>query len=278
MNFLVRYFFGLPARQVDIDEIRLIIPEILDENTRLSDLRHNRLFLEADCSDIERKIREWASRIKPENKEPKINSSSHLCPSQNCPLRNWQNAQGNDENIYDGLIFKLIVGGGPKPPLEMFLDLVRKVHANKGQVKEVILTDPYLYLEVGADGKTGGFDNLIAYLEALGLASSASFTLKTNPAAKGSTDKKRNFKRSLCKKYSNVKIDEYSPKFKFHDRFCLVKYDDEPLAGVFGPSFNGLSADSIVLMGDIDDQRVFKTLERYFASASASNKSPKAKK
>ena len=92
---------------------------------------------------------------------------------------------------FQAIIQYLTAGGGPdsKPPKGMFFDLVSKSKKKMGIIKEVILTDPYIYHELGEDGVDGGYDNLSKYLEALGISNESSFTLKKTPSPKMGTKK-----------------------------------------------------------------------------------------
>lgn len=49
---------------------------------------------------------------------------------------------------------------------------------------------------------------------------------------------------------------------KFHDRFYLVRDKNGQMLGVFGPSLNGLSSDSIVIMGDINEPKIIDILNQ----------------
>lgn len=79
----------------------------------------------------------------------------------------------------------LVLGGGDKPPLARFIDLVLKVHKNaKGKVKEVIVTDPYVLSDVGETGSTSGYNNLCLYLKTLGIMPNDKFKLTITPSPK----------------------------------------------------------------------------------------------
>ncbi|WP_332706215.1 hypothetical protein [Plesiomonas shigelloides] len=161
----------------------------------------------------------------------------------------------------------MVAAGGPdaKPPKQSFFDLVRRTHPQSDPPKEVILTDPYIYSDVSEDGKEGGFSNLIAYLETLGLSSDDSFILRMTPSPKrGTLTARKNLHRYLKTKFNNIQFKDYSPQLKFHDRFYVVRHHSGVIKGVFGPSINGLTSDAIVLMGDIDELQPQKKLESWF--------------
>ncbi len=131
--------------------------------------------------------------------------------------------------------------------------------------REVILTDPYIYSDVSEDGLEGGFSNLVAYLQALGISADDSFSLRMTPSPKrGTVTAKKNLHRYLKIKFKNIQFKDYSPQLKFHDRFYVVRHRSGKIKGVFGPSINGLTSDAIVLMGDIDELQPLKKLESWF--------------
>ncbi|RAU16407.1 hypothetical protein DN062_18370 [Nitrincola tibetensis] len=267
MRFLVRFFFGLPARKADVEEIKETLPEIFEENNRYKRRRIRPLWwlLDATNQDIEAEIRHWV-RSSEIDDEPRDSKPTRFCPRQDCPLKGEAEPQGEGAELDVSLLKLLSAGGGPnaKPPLNMFLDLVRKQHAEMGLVKEVILTDPYIYSDLSEDGIEGGFDNLIAYLQALNVDSDSTFTIKMNPSPKRATKKaKEALYKKIRKSYPNASLGNYSPKCSFHDRFYIVRDDKGQLGGVFGPSLNGLSSNAIVLMGDLNGQQVLKKLSAW---------------
>ncbi len=161
----------------------------------------------------------------------------------------------------------MVAAGGPKakPPRDTFLDLVRRTHPENDPPREVILTDPYIYSDVSEDGHEGGFSNLVAYLEALGISADDTFILRTTPSPKrGTVTAKRNLHRHLKAQFKNIQLKDYAPQLKFHDRFYVVRHRSGKIKGVFGPSINGLTSDAIVLMGDIDELQPLKKLEAWF--------------
>lgn len=168
----------------------------------------------------------------------------------------------NKKNIEKFLY--LIVAGDKKSPLKNFLNLVSKHHKkDKGDIKEVIITDPYILSEFSEEGKSGGFINLIKYLEELGIDKNYNFTFKYLGAPKGQTDEKiRLFENKLKIKFTNIKFNRLN--MQFHDRLYIIKDNQAVYRGLFGPSLNGLTAKSIVLMGEIkpDTIKDLKCLRR----------------
>jgi hypothetical protein len=175
--------------------------------------------------------------------------SSIKCHRLDCPLKHDQNLH-NSEDEGTTLAYLLSAAGGPdrKPPKDIFLDLVRKSRKKMGLIREVILTDPYIYSDISEDGFPGGFDNLVAYLEALGLDSDSSFTLKKTPSPKKASKKSITLlDRKLREYYPNISLGQYSSKCNFHDRFYIIRDDKGQLGGVFGPSLNGFRAPNMAL-------------------------------
>ena len=163
------------------------------------------------------------------------------------------------------LCYKLILGGGPKPPLKRFLDLVRRVHKkNNSGIKEIITTDPYILADAGEAGTNGGYENLCLYLEAIGLQPFDNFTLTITPSPKRSENRLSIFKRKVLSIYPNATVSNFKPQLVFHDRIYLVRDQKSQLKGVFGPSLNGLKANDFVLMGEIENEGL-RQLSRVFA-------------
>jgi len=263
MESLVRFFLGLPARIQDVEEIERVIPELHDlrkPETRKRIRRIHHLFFDFD-EDLFEELESW---IKSSRDEPLRNADLINCPKEDCPIR-LGHSHSNSSGDFNHLEY-LIAGGGPesKPPKGMFFDLVSKSKKKMGIIKEVILTDPYIYHELGEDGADGGYANLSTYLSTLGLSEESSFTLKKNPSPKmGTKQSIELLDRFLKKNYPNISIGNYSPKCKFHDRFYIVRDDKGKLGGVFGPSLNGLNSNAIVLMGDIEGLQPLKKLSQW---------------
>ncbi len=263
MEFLVRFFLGLPARMQDIEEVERIIPELhgLDKaEARIRLRRLHYLFYDFD-EHFFKELRRW---IKSSDHEIPKSQNIANCPKEDCPMKHGQLNSDSEDKI--GYLQYLSAGGGPqsKSPKGMFFDLVRKSKKNMGIIKEVILTDPYIYHDVSEDGIEGGLSNLVAYLEILGLSKESSFTLKKNPSPKKATKKAQNLlNRRLKNTYPNISLGNYSPKCNFHDRFYIVRDDKGQLGGVFGPSLNGLNSTAIVLMGDIEGIQLLKKLSQW---------------
>ena len=215
--------------------------------------------LEAIIRDREKKHSDTSER------EPVIpHPLSESCPLIDCPHKNistYLPSQFNLERIQN-LSFASGAPGHKKPNIE-FMALIRLVHRDIKHIKEVILTDRYIYSDVGEDGARGGFANLINYLYAVGVDNNLHFTLKLNPHA-STTERKKDFFRAKIKQtFPNIIVATYSAKYFFHDRFYLVRDKYGKLTGIYGPSLNGLDSRSIVLMGEIKGKEALGRLDRW---------------
>lgn len=257
MVWWVRFCLGLPARPEDVEEMRNSLPELLSPDIKLSQkavipIWPYLLLDESKLGDLRR----WAGSSELIVKEKP--SSLQDCPASDCPLRPW--TASTDKRSDGSVVLKvMIAGGASKPPKDEFLDLVRRVH--KGQsIREVILSDPFIYLDVGEDYDAGGYNNLVDYLRALNLEKNSEFILKLNPSPKKATRRAQElFRREITKAFPKAVISTFKSGLRIHDRFYLVRDNSGILSGVFGPSLNGLGSQTVVLMGELERT---KTLER----------------
>jgi hypothetical protein len=144
------------------------------------------------------------------------------------------------------------VGGAHKPPRDEFLDLVRRVHRDQ-DIRQVILTDPYVYLDLSERGQPGGYSALIDYLGALGLARGSAFDLKLNPMPrKANKTAPQVLQRKVKNAFPSARVKTFAAGHRFHDRFYLARDRSGRLSGIFGPSLNGLAAQAVVLMGELE--------------------------
>jgi len=257
MIWLVRFNLGLAARPEDIEEIRRSVPEILSPDIRLSPDLVIPFWplLMLDQATIS-KLRDWAGSSESIIKhEPMLPQD---CPADDCPLRTG--IASTERRSDDGLVLRLMVAGGShKAPKDEFLDLVRRVHGRQ-RICEVILSDPYIYLDLSEGSDPGGYSNLLDYLRALGLTENSEFTLKLNPSPRKATKQAQQLlKREVRRVFPHAVISTFKSGHRFHDRFYLVRNDSGSLSGVFGPSLNGLGSQAVVLMGELERT---KTLDR----------------
>jgi len=257
MIWWIRFNLGLPARPEDVEEIHRSIPELLSPDAQLS---RNRVIpfwphLVLDESTVS-ELRHWAGR--PESIIKHGSVSPQDCPADDCPLRTG--LVSTERRSDDGLILRLMVAGGThKAPKDEFLDLVRRVHGGQ-RIREVILSDPYIYQDLSEASDPGGCSNLVDYLRALGLTENSKFSLKLNPSPRKATKQAQQLlKREVRKPFPYAAISTFKSGHRFHDRFYLVRDDSGSLSGVFGPSLNGLGSRAVVLMGELERT---KTLDR----------------
>lgn len=266
MDWFIRFTLGLPARPEDAAALMKVLPELKRPDFRL---QHRHYFWpimpEFDTNEsLVKALRRWIADV--EVVDDLKSFDDHKCPSNNCPLRNEQINTNKDDELF--LTAFMVAAGGPeaKTPINAFLDLVRKTHSEKDPPKDIILTDPYIYTNVGEDGHEGGFSNLVAYLKALGISTHDSFSLLMTPEPKkgGSKTVMDALHAKLKEQFNNMVIKCHSKKLKFHDRFYVVRHQSGTIKGVFGPSINGLTSNSIVLMGNIEGPQAEKKLKEWF--------------
>lgn len=262
MEWWLRFCLGLPCREEDVEAIYRNFPEIQNSDFRLQTNYIWPFFpYFDDIDELPKRIREWTNSID-ENRHQSSNAVIN-CTEPNCPVKkgNLQSKTTSSAEVTsdepDILLF-LILAGFPKPPKDAFLDLVRKHHASV-KVKDVIITDPYYLSDVSEDGKVSGYNNMISYLKALSLNETSTFNLITNPNPKRSSEQSEQiFQNTIKKHFPKISFGTYNPQHKFHDRLYLVRDDSSEITGVFGPSMNGLSSHSIVLMGDINQDALLR--------------------
>jgi hypothetical protein len=249
MTWWLRFCLGLPARRQDVEELRQSLPELFDVQFHLDE----HLLFPWWPSPVIRELkvedlRRWAQA---ENvpSEPAVVSPED-CPAEECPLRKGPRSKQARPELAISLF--MVAGGVHKPPKDEFLNLVRKVHRDQ-EVRQVIITDPYIYLDLRQGGQLGDLTALIDYLRELKLNRESDFDLKLNPSPKdASPDKRKLLKRKVKAFFPKVRLGTFPATHKFHDRFYLTRDRKGTLAGIFGPSLNGLGAKSIVLMGELE--------------------------
>jgi hypothetical protein len=273
MSWLIRYLFNLPARKKDYDEILEAFPEMLKkqeyserERSEISghfhfrdsygriDFRGNRI----DFADLIN----WVEKGQDNIDQQEITSSSETnCPRSDCPLK------PSTAPVEIDLRQNLTMAGGigRKCSKDSFLNLVKHVHKGSQGVKEVIITDPYIYSDISEQGNHGGLDNFIEYLSALKLDKNSIFTITTTPSPKKFDEKSRDiFKKVVSENFNNARLLTYNSNYNFHDRLYLVRDNTSQLKGLFGPSLNGLNTNSIVLMGELDIDKDLHILKNWF--------------
>lgn len=88
--------------------------------------------------------------------------------------------------------------------------------------------------------------------------------LRLGPRTTQQSAAKQVFTRLVAPTFTKVTFGLCPANYRCHDRLYLVRDQQGILTGVFGPSLNGLSSDSIVLMGEIDEKAGLAALRRMF--------------
>lgn len=257
-----RFHMGLPPRSEDRDVLRRIAPELFGGDHRASD-EPQRVWW--DAKSFREEVRRW---LRTEDERPLVIVHEGTCPQPDCPLKLGgrpgtilSSSPLGDEATNDGtvVIELMTVAGGWSAKANAFFDTARKVHSGKGPVKDLLITDPFIYADKSEEGTVGGIENFLKYLDNLDIPRSVTITIFQPPFAKGKkAESGRVWRRSVAE---HGKKQGYSVKFdyfrtvtgtRFHDRFYLVRHDDGTVSGLFGPSMNGLNDKSFVLIGELE--------------------------
>lgn len=171
MNWLLRFSLGLPSRPVDVAEMQRDVPELLDPKWPNPNQRGDwpGVFLRRsgpvldDPGEFANLLRAWAAeapRVQG-GAPPGGGPGASACEHPECPRRPATKAQGAEPAASDarssdvpGLAHLMVVGGGPgqKSLLARFLELVGRVHADAGEARKVVVTDPYLLTDSSERG------------------------------------------------------------------------------------------------------------------------------
>jgi hypothetical protein len=152
----------------------------------------------------------------------------------------------------------MTVAGGWSAKANAFYDMARKVHGGKGPIKDLLVTDPFIFLDKSEENTAGGIDNFLKYLDCLEIPQSE-ITIQQPPYAKGKkVESGPVWRRSVAE---HGKRKGYRIRFayfrtitetRFHDRFYLARHANGSVSGLFGPSMNGLNDKSFVLVGELE--------------------------
>lgn len=179
MEWIVRFTMGLRPRKQDIEQLKNLLPELFEQDSFLSD---SEIFVfpfppfrRIDIS----LLKEWVKS------EPvAVETTSSNVSSFICPLANY--LSNEDPNKLSMLTRGFVNNRGfvSITPKKSFFDLVTKIHKGNHTVKDVIITDRFIYSDEVEDGTPGGYENVIEYLKKLLIESNEEFTIVTNPHAK----------------------------------------------------------------------------------------------
>ncbi|MBY5773595.1 hypothetical protein V7796_03825 [Rhizobium laguerreae] len=267
MEWYWRMRMGLLPRPEDRDALRRIAPELFDlEHEALQALDDERFW---GPGAFRQEVGDWLHR---EGYRQLVTVRDGSCPQQDCPLRlggrPGQVVGGQSDGEDGAIVIELMtVAGGYKAKANTFYDMARKVHRPKGPVRDILVTDPYIYVDKSEEDAVGGIDNFLAYLACLDIPHSG-ITIYQPPYAKGKkATSGKIWRRSV---EAHGKKNGYGVQFcffktltetRFHDRFYLARHVDGSVSGLFGPSMNGLNDKSFVLVGELETQ----TLKRLLA-------------
>ena len=271
MDWIIRYLLGLPCRKQDREALQRALPELFTGEISLIDLEH---LLEYSVFRLRSRglhLRKWANIDVLETPlQSLLPPSNSFCPLEHCPSKAGKTSgrvgDGEDEqspNRGSETILQLMTLGGnigvqaasrtkrneKHTAISDFRKLVGKVHIEQDAdaITEIILTDPYLHMEMSAGGP-----NLLEYLEAIKLKKTSSATLKISPRIKAGSLGFKEISKCVNDRFRDIKIDHHGGKKRFHDRFFLVRYGQGGPKGVFGPSINALRSTDIFLMGELE--------------------------
>ena len=207
-----------------------------------------------DSREFTRAVREWAQEVE---EFPEDDGKAEPCTSPFCPLKE------SNLNIADSscsVMKMMVVGGGDKskPPAKSFFDLIDITKKKNAVVRRIIMTDPFIYADIGESGSAGGFKNLVLLLKHLNIDEAQKFGLELSPRA--NDKKKSSLQKMLKTNFSNCILSSHRNKSIFHDRFILAEYDDGECRAWYGPSLNGLNSDSVVIFGDVTQASALKQL------------------
>jgi hypothetical protein len=230
--WLVRFAIGLPAREVDRINALNDLPELLEKNLRIKATSSlNRLFFQLHRLRLDdhflKSLHDWlgtSAHADYDHSTSVTDVQSHTqsglakpidCPRRLCPLRGADRRQREEteanrkagESIAHPFL-KILTGGKGKSTINAFLDLVGQVHKKSAGVTEVIVTDRYLFEDVGERGTAGGYETFIKYLQRLGLKEIDTFTLKVSPAPR--TPKITKHKPNAQKERSKPLTDRFT--------------------------------------------------------------------
>jgi hypothetical protein len=236
-----------------------------------------RLELDAWLAEVESvQSYEWASGEGAETPwENQDYRRDYPCPSSSCPMR--LTGLGRDvwlPSAEDPPLAYMILGGrldssvDTRPTWNKFLDLVRKSHRGQGEAYKVIVTDRYLLNEFGQDGRRRPtWDYFLRYLAEVKVREDFQLVMWNREFNKHrGTNRGRAWEQHILQAYPAATLawvdDATGPIF--HDRLYLVAgRSTASLRGVFGPSLNGLGADSIFLAGELENDALV-VLRRLF--------------
>lgn len=254
MEWFVRMMLNLPPRDKDIKELKEIAPELFSGEKKFINKNYKIPIYPFYIDDYELReiIKIWL-----QNSEKDITdiSRNKLCDYPYCLKK-------KDNPDTDDCMQMMTIAGGKEQnlPAKSFFHLIDTTKIKGVEIKSVILTDPYIYTDIGQSGNSGGFTQLLKLLEHLNINCNDSFELQLTP--QNDLNKRNNFASQIKKTYPNCIVLEHKKNSIFHDRFIFVQYIGEKKKAWYGPSLNGLNSNSIIIFGDITDNIALEKLSR----------------
>ncbi|HFI5594346.1 TPA: hypothetical protein ACGQSU_002954 [Raoultella planticola] len=253
MEWFTRMILNLPPRAKDVKELRDSAPELFTDEEIKENISYHQRYIHPlywDIYELREAVRVWLQDF--EGQTPEGDYCDHPC----CIIRKM--ARDNA----DGYMHMMTVAGGRdrNPPAKSFFDLINATKIKNATVLRVILTDPYIYFDIGQNGDGGGFNNLLKLLEHLNINSSTEFRLELTPQSDSET--KDRFEREIQQKFPQCTVSNHNNSSSFHDRFIFVQYSNNQCKAWYGPSLNGLNSNSIIIFGDLTDSNAVRQLSQ----------------
>jgi len=121
---------------------------------------------------------------------------------------------GRPEDDEGSVVIELMtVAGGWTSKAGAFFDMARKVHGGKGEIKDLLLTDPYIYVDKSEEDIVGGIDHFLRYLDCLNISRGAEITIQQPPYAKG--------KKTASGAIWRRRVAEHGERDAYHVRFIF---------------------------------------------------------
>lgn len=264
-DVFIRFLLNLNCREEDYKTIKKSIPEVL--NNEYSSPNHIGYgYFPVSLNDFV----EWVNRYKNLESEDESFSAKEKgplleefnCHVDMCPYkakssnRTAESHMPEDSSKMKGPIqldLMTVGGGNKRNHLNEFINLIQtsvKVTHTADNIQSLIFTDPYLAKSTSEDGQShNGFDNLKRVIaEGFGIDESTCFKLYVSQSL---NHVRENFESHLKKTFSGIDVRLYTGS-QIHDRFYMAQNKGNTLKGVFGPSVNGLNANSVFLMGELE--------------------------
>jgi hypothetical protein len=263
LDWYWRFHFGLPPRPEDREDLTRIAPELFIEGRSCPSASR----WQEDTDGFRAAVRQW---LKTEDAPPFVSVRVGSCPSPDCPIKLGGGSDtplaGSSEletsNADGNLLLRFMtVASGWNSKASVFFEAARKIRGGKGSVKELLLTDPYLFEDQGEDGTSGGIRRFLEYMDVLNVPRGAHLRVLIPPYAKGKKAEKSRIWKAQVETHAfskNITVTfsyfRTRSNARFHDRFYLAKHQSGLISGLFGPSMNGLSDSSFALIGEVESE------------------------